>query len=121
MRQLPQLNSPSMPLIKLPSTVSIGSPNEEDYEEEKAMMRGCSNIEKVTDWRDLDKFVASQLSHGERSDEGERVSEFGRHENTDMALLLLQSSGSSREEGSKINELLSSGSVCDIGICIFEK
>ncbi|KAJ8647928.1 hypothetical protein MRB53_000951 [Persea americana] len=120
-QQLPQLNSPSLTLKKRPSIVSIGSPNDDEDEEVKSMMRGCNNAEKVTDWRALDKFVASQLSHGESGDDGERVGELGGQENTDMALLLLQSSGSSREEGSKINELLSSGSVCDIGICVFEK
>lgn len=117
-QQLPQLDSPSLPLMKRPSTVSIGSENEEEEQ-----IRGCNNIEKVTDWRALDKFVASQLSQEERYDEGERVtnSNMGIHENnTDMALLLLQSSGS-REEENKINGFLSSGPDCDIGICIFEK
>lgn len=55
--QLPQLVSPSLPLVKKQSSVTIiRENNENDYQ------RGLSNTKKVTDWRDLDKFVASQLS-----------------------------------------------------------
>ncbi|PPD81997.1 hypothetical protein GOBAR_DD21080 [Gossypium barbadense] len=96
--QLPQLESPSMPLIKkLPNT------------------------KEVTDWRDLDKFVASQLSQEIRYGGGdEGGSSFGADTNgeiSDMAVLLLQcSNNGGDEEGNKLNELLSS----DIGICLFD-
>ncbi|KAF5738132.1 wood-associated NAC domain transcription factor 5A [Tripterygium wilfordii] len=125
--QLPQLESPSLPLMKRPSSsISLISSsennNKEDDIHQEQMNRGCygnySNTNKVTDWRALDKFVASQLSHGDQRYE---------NENDDMAaLMLLQSgSGSSRDEGNNkqfINEFLSSSSDCDnIGICVYDK
>ncbi|XP_034682688.1 NAC domain-containing protein 37 [Vitis riparia] len=111
--QLPQLESPSLPLMKRPSSVSLISENNEEEDQ----TRGCNNAEKVTDWRALDKFVASQLSQEDRY-EGDGVSSFGAHHNSDMALLLLQSS---RDEANKLNGFLNSSSDCDIGICVFEK
>ncbi|KAK6924453.1 NAC domain [Dillenia turbinata] len=125
--QLPQLESPSLPLVKRPSP-SI-SPISENYEDEDQLRRGCNsnnnnnNAEKVTCWRALDKFVASQLSQEDRYIENDNhgVASFGSgHNNSDMALLLLQSS--SRDEENKLdNGFLSNNSDCDIGICIFEK
>ncbi|KAF8377865.1 hypothetical protein HHK36_031251 [Tetracentron sinense] len=111
--QLPQLESPSLPLIKMPSSISLMSENNEDEEP----IRGYNNTDKVTDWRALDKFVASQLSQEDRYD-SEGVFNLGAHHNSDMALLLLQNS---EEEGNKLNGFLSSNSDCDIGICIFDK
>ena len=113
--QLPQLESPSLPLMKRPSSVSLLSENNEEEDQN----RGCNynNSEKVTDWRALDKFVASQLSQEDRY-EGDGVSSFGGHHDSDMALLLLQSS---RDEANKLNGFLNSSSDCDIGICVFEK
>ncbi|KAM0946748.1 putative transcription factor NAM family [Dioscorea sansibarensis] len=104
--QLPQLESPSMPIVKKTSVVSMSCENED-------------GAEKVTDWRTLDKFVASQLSHEERYD-AEQCSELGHvvDKNSEMALLLL---GSGDEEGSKLNGLLSSSLDCDFGICAFDK
>ncbi|MQL96107.1 hypothetical protein Taro_028777 [Colocasia esculenta] len=114
--QLPQLESPSVPLPKRPSLLSLAS----EYEEEE-YVRGSSsssnNAERVTDWRALDKFVASQLSQEERFD-GESAIDVGVHDGSDMAALLLLQNGA---EGSKLNEFLGTGSECDIGICIFEK
>ncbi|RVX16616.1 NAC domain-containing protein 37 [Vitis vinifera] len=107
------LESPSLPLMKRPSSVSLISENNEEEDQ----TRGCNNAEKVTDWRALDKFVASQLSQEDRY-EGDGVSSFGAHHNSDMALLLLQSS---RDEANKLNGFLNSSSDCDIGICVFEK
>ncbi|XP_010263910.1 PREDICTED: NAC domain-containing protein 37-like [Nelumbo nucifera] len=112
--QLPQLESPSLPLIKRPSLTSMVLTVSNEDEEP---MRRCKNTEKVTDWRALDKFVASQLSQGERYD-GEGISNFGVHHSSDMALLLLQSN---REEGNKFNGFFGSSSDCDIGICVFDK
>ncbi|KAA3475679.1 NAC domain-containing protein 7-like [Gossypium australe] len=119
--ELPQLESPSLPLIKRPSSISEKTKHEEEDDEE------LNNSKKLTDWRALDKFVASQLSQEDRF-EGEGVSSFdainnnnnnSNSNNSDMALMLLQNS--SREEGNKLNEFLNSSSDCDIGICLFSK
>ncbi|XVF15878.1 hypothetical protein REPUB_Repub09cG0194200 [Reevesia pubescens] len=122
--QLPQLESPSLPLIKRPpSSISLISENNTNNYEEEDQRRMCNNTKKVTDWRALDKFVASQLSQEDKydGDQGGGVLSFdANNNNSDMAaLLLLQSS--SREEGNKLNEFLNSSSDCDIGICIFDK
>ncbi|KAI5319705.1 hypothetical protein PRUPE_7G166300 [Prunus persica] len=110
--QLPQLESPSLPLIsKRPSSMSLISENNIEVEDEP---------KKVTDWRALDKFVASQLSQEERY-EGDGESSFGAHDDSEMALLLLQSSGRDDDQGNKLNGFLNSSPDGDIGICIFEK
>ncbi|KAK1261855.1 NAC domain-containing protein 7 [Acorus gramineus] len=116
--QLPQLQSPSMPLIRRPSTISVSLDKEE--EEEEVVITGVSNaknkmnnnvVENVTDWRDLDKFVASQLSHGE-----------GVHDDSELSLLLLRSGSEREEEGEELSEFLGSGGAhCGIEICIFEE
>ncbi|KAI3930588.1 hypothetical protein MKX01_037034 [Papaver californicum] len=150
---IPQLESPSMPLEKkhpLTSLLSSRNPIEpvaiividEDHEEDTTRITGCDNnnnnnkmkhrsTEKVTDWRALDKFVASQLSH---EDGKNRSCDTGRRPNlgvdlgddqynSDVALLF------SQEENNDINKLKefllsssasASGDDCDniIGICI---
>lgn len=114
--QLPQLESPSLPLMKRPSS-SISLNNEEEEQNRSAN-------KKVTDWRALDKFVASQLSQDQERFEGDGESSFGPHHDSDLALLLLQtSSDSGRDEGNnKLNGFLNpTSSDCDIGICIFDK
>ncbi|KAG8474577.1 hypothetical protein CXB51_031332 [Gossypium anomalum] len=129
--ELPQLESPSLPLINKPASISLISENIVNYgeeeEEEADKKRMCNaNTKKVTDWRALDKFVASQLSHEDRynngDQEGASISTFDANNssNSDMeALLLLQSS---REERDKLKELLnSSTSHCEVGICIFDQ
>ncbi|MBA0862387.1 hypothetical protein Goshw_007829 [Gossypium schwendimanii] len=130
--ELPQLESPSLPLINKPASISLISENivnygEEEEEEEADKKRMCNaNSKKVTDWRALDKFVASQLSHEDRYNNGNQerasISSFDANSssNSDMeALLLLQSS---REERNKLKELLnSSTSHYDVGICIFDQ
>ncbi|MBA0590398.1 hypothetical protein Gorai_019104, partial [Gossypium raimondii] len=68
--QLPQLESPSLPLIKKPTSISLvpenNINNNTNHKEEEdhllKIMCNNNNNEKVTDWRTLDKFVASQLS-----------------------------------------------------------
>lgn len=89
--QLPQLESPSLPILKRPSSISLTSENSAEEEQNRVnnINNNCNNAnKKVTDWRALDKFVASQLSQEDRC-EGE--SSFGAHDdNSDMALLLLQ-------------------------------
>ncbi|CAJ1942395.1 unnamed protein product [Sphenostylis stenocarpa] len=114
--QLPQLESPSMPLVKKQTSVSLISDNinnEDDYQ------KGLSNTKKVTDWRALDKFVASQLSQEERH-ETEAVTSFATHTSSEMAFLLHQNTR--ENEKNKFNPFLNtSSSDCDIGICVFEK
>ncbi|PKA60447.1 NAC domain-containing protein 7 [Apostasia shenzhenica] len=99
--QLPQLASPSLPLI------SVASENDDD---ELAGV-GCSAGERVTDWRALDKFVASQLMISQEDGfvgglvcEGE-VSEMG---------LLLVDDQNGRGEETKMNE-------GGFAFCVFEK
>ncbi|MCL7045305.1 hypothetical protein MKW94_019562 [Papaver nudicaule] len=125
---IPQLESPSMPLVKkhpLTSLLSSRCPTEpvaiividEDHEEDTTRIRGCDDHTKnkmkhistgnVTDWRALDKFVASQLSHEDsknRSFDGDSRPNLGvdlgdDHYNLDVALLL------SREEDNEINKV----------------
>ncbi|CAN6463678.1 unnamed protein product [Victoria cruziana] len=75
---------------------------------------------KVTDWRTLDRLVASQLSQEERYDAGSEVCEFGIQENKELGLLLLDSvkgvQGHELEDG-----LLDSVRECDVGVCVFDK
>jgi hypothetical protein len=92
--------------------------NSNNEVEEQNRMLSNNNTQKVTDWRALDKFVASQLSQEDRYD-GDGVSSFvGADNNSDLPFLLLQSG---RDDGNKFNGFLGSSSDCDIGICIFEK
>ncbi|KAK7309339.1 hypothetical protein RJT34_05979 [Clitoria ternatea] len=120
--QLPQLESPSLPLVKRPSTVSLISDNNNELLlDDEFQNRLLSNTKQVTtDWRDLDKFVASQLSQEEihETTDGVLQNFETHHNNSDMALLLLQSS---RDEGDRISPFLNTSSDCDIGICVFEK
>ncbi|KAK8653066.1 hypothetical protein V6N13_127084 [Hibiscus sabdariffa] len=132
--QLPQLESPSLPLIKRPNstplisdnnntTTNYGEEEEEEFQQQQKKKKNrslCDNTERVTDWRALDKFVASQLSQEIRYGGDERTN----GSNSDMALLLLQSGGGAgeEEEGNyKLNEFLNSSPDCDIGICVFDK
>ncbi|RYR10753.1 hypothetical protein Ahy_B05g079232 [Arachis hypogaea] len=134
--QLPQLESPSLPLVKRPttSTMALVSESNEDH--------NMLSKKVVTDWRDLDKFVASQLSHGGDSSRHETETDDAavlpsfmdnnNHDNSDsisdMSLLqLLQSSSSNSRVNNEGNRLmmsmspfLNTSSDCDIGICVFE-
>lgn len=110
--QLPQLESPSLPLLKRPissmSLVSDNNNNNNNNHDED----GSKNV--TADWRALDKFVASQLSHEETT-----LYEDDQHNCSDLGMLLLLSD---RGEGPKLNEILSSSSEdSDIGICLFDK
>ncbi|XP_022774011.1 NAC domain-containing protein 37-like [Durio zibethinus] len=104
--QLPQLESPSLPLIKRPSTISLISENTnyEGEEEQNTIM--CNTTKRVTDWRAFDKFVASQLSQEDRYDGDQGLSSFdaNNNNNSDMALALLLLQSSSRQEGNKLSE-----------------
>ncbi|KAL6993455.1 hypothetical protein U1Q18_011572 [Sarracenia purpurea var. burkii] len=118
--QLPQLESPSqLPLMERPSP-SISRVSKNNEEEDDRIIRGCNkNTKKVTtDWRELDRFVASQLSQEDRfGSDGNGMSSFGEEKNSsDMAVVrLLQSGG---EEAHKFNNgfFISSPRDCDIGI-----
>ncbi|KAL8168012.1 hypothetical protein V2J09_009511 [Rumex salicifolius] len=142
--QLPQLESPSFSLMKRPM-ISDHVTNNHDLEGLEKMKKGKYNagsMEKVTDWRALDKFVASQLSHDHNEQPGDHQgvgSSFGVHHNQgimnndDMALFLLQSTNGGRddqeeeeeeeeEDGEKlISGFLASSSESELGICIFDK
>lgn len=109
--QLPQLESPSLPLMKRPSSMSLISEDDQQITKRSKIDKNVND--RVTDWRALDKFVAYQLSH---DDDG--VSSYEPHNGSDLGMLLLQSG---REEGPKLDDLLSSTSNRDIGICIFDK
>lgn len=126
--QLPQLESPSLPLVKRPSTMSLVSDNNNDDINDQNRLLLLSNnndnitTNTVTDWRALDKFVASQLSHEVETDQGVLLSSFGTNNNpsSDMALMLLQQGN--RDEENKLSPFLNASSDCsDIGICVFEK
>ncbi|KAK6125624.1 hypothetical protein DH2020_040632 [Rehmannia glutinosa] len=83
--QLPELESPSLP----PLTKRNNNINELD---DDRFIRPGSSSKKVTDWRDLDKFVASQLSHGDRYDDLDVGPGIDSHcTDSDLELLLLQS------------------------------
>ncbi|KAE8655041.1 NAC domain-containing protein 37 [Hibiscus syriacus] len=97
-----------------PKNLNFAHPDQKKEEEQKQKTK-WNSAEKVTDWRTLDKFVASQLSQEDRYHDFDA----DNNNNSDMALLLLQGSGN--EEGDKFNEFLNSSSDCDIGICIFNK
>ncbi|XP_072988221.1 NAC domain-containing protein 37-like [Typha latifolia] len=105
--QLPQLESTNLPIAKQPSESSRAS----EIGDEEQLLRGHHSLGKVTDWRALDKFVASQLSPEERFGVDQVVANYADHD-SEMELMLLQS-------GSGF--LSSGGSERDIGICIFEK
>lgn len=109
--QLPHLeSSPSFPVIKPSSSshlsIAAGSAQENEEDREKSYA-----VERVTDWRALDKFVASQLSQ----EDGFVAGDFEAGENgSEMALLLLENG---RGGVGKMKE----SSVDDIGFCVFEQ
>ncbi|GAB4847510.1 hypothetical protein Ancab_026569 [Ancistrocladus abbreviatus] len=129
--QLPQLESPSLPLLKSPLTSisdlisdqSNNNNNTDYHQEDQDQNKGQ---EKVTDWRALDKFVASQLMSQDNESDRQGVSAgFGGDDdsyNSEMAALLLLQSEGSRDEDNKLSGLLmSSNTDSDIGICIFDQ
>ena len=104
---LPQLESPS--LTKRQNSMPMISEHNNNEFQNGLLFNINNKTEKVTDWRDLDKFVASQLSQEDH-----------RHDETssDMSLFLLQSSKD--DEENKLSSFLTTRSDCDIGICVFE-
>jgi hypothetical protein len=69
--QLPDLESPSLPEAKRLRLVPLSSMDEHHDERRKR----CNVGAKVMDWRELDKFVASQLSPEESLGEAQHVSQ----------------------------------------------
>ncbi|KAL7102172.1 hypothetical protein ACP275_08G102600 [Erythranthe tilingii] len=141
--QLPQLESPSLPPIKrditncpiFPATEIFDKDNDEEegdddgynHNHNNNIIIGGSNIyssqKKVSaDWRELDKFVASQLSHdigGVSSSFESRIHYNTADRSSDLAGLLLLQTGREEDANYKLNQ--TSTSDCDIGICIFNK
>ncbi|CAI0461697.1 unnamed protein product [Linum tenue] len=88
-------------------------------EEQVLVMENSNSGGKVTDWRALDKFVASQLMSQE-----ERYDIDHHEEQTADAGFDLPPLQSGKEQGNKFgmsSGFLTSSSDCDFGICIFEK
>ncbi|XP_010531074.1 PREDICTED: NAC domain-containing protein 37 isoform X2 [Tarenaya hassleriana] len=140
--ELPQLQSPSPPLVKRPASSMSVTSDHSSYKSREDMDGSFNALindknkrkkeeEQVTaDWRTLDKFVASQLM----SQESDGISGFGvqnrgndiesnsdhidKNEMGTMATSLMESERD--EENMFINGLLSSSSDCEIGICVFD-
>ncbi|KAL6645421.1 hypothetical protein ACP70R_017029 [Stipagrostis hirtigluma subsp. patula] len=124
---LPQLESPSAPLAPNPSRASAG---QEDGGNKRGKSKRAQADKVSTDWRALDKFVASQLSPAECGGSLEATaaaaaavgSQLDHGEDDMAALLFLNSDG--REEAERWAGLLSStgaGGDGDLGICVFDK
>jgi hypothetical protein len=137
--ELPQLESPSAPLPRKKAPAELG---EEEDAVDGGRRRRPGKTARVdnattTDWRALDKFVASQLSPGEcGAVEANGASSTAAaavassqaqldHDEDDMAaLLFLNSDG--RDEMERWTGLLGSASTGsgvdgDLGICVFDK
>ncbi|CAL9223411.1 unnamed protein product [Arabidopsis halleri] len=136
--QLPQLQSPSLPLMKRPSSsMSITSmdnhcnyktPSEDEESFESLISRENKRKKKkqvmmTGDWRELDKFVASQLM----SQEDNGTSGFAGHHianedknNNDVEIDSSMFLSEREEENRFISEFLSTNSDYDIGICVFD-
>ncbi|CAL4928792.1 unnamed protein product [Urochloa decumbens] len=129
--ELPQLESPSAPLA--PNTSQASPADEVDDGGADSGRRGKkARADKMaTDWRALDKFVASQLSPTEcggagsleaaaAADVGSQLVEHGEDADDMAALLFLNSDG--REEAERWTGLLGpAGGDGDFGLCVFEK
>ncbi|OEL37613.1 NAC domain-containing protein 37 [Dichanthelium oligosanthes] len=127
--ELPQLESPSAPLAPNPSQAS--SADEVDVADSGRRGKKARADKMATDWRALDKFVASQLSPTEcgggsleataSAAAANVCSQLDHVEDDDMAaLLFLNSDG--REEAERWTGLLGpAGEDGDFGLCVFEK
>uniref|UniRef100_A0A0E0CUI9 NAC domain-containing protein n=1 Tax=Oryza meridionalis TaxID=40149 RepID=A0A0E0CUI9_9ORYZ len=139
--ELPQLESPSAapPLQPNPSQLATAGKDDDGKGDnggrraKKARAAG-DKVTTTTDWRALDKFVASQLSPGEcgsmeATPEAAAaaaaaavagVSSQLDHGDDDMAALLFLNSDE-RDEVDRWTGLLGSGVDGDLGICVFDK
>ncbi|KAL8200400.1 hypothetical protein R6Q57_011739 [Mikania cordata] len=133
--QLPQLESPSLQSIKMPSTISLVAPTDDNDQENDLPkggdIKGHNSInnkdvtKKVTDWRALDKFVASQLSQEDQYGIREGLSSsFEGKLNSTMSCVFVEGGREEEDDGGggMISGFLSSTNQehCDIGMCIFE-
>ncbi|MFS8010417.1 putative transcription factor NAM family [Helianthus anomalus] len=127
--QLPQLESPSLQSIKRPISSMYGH-DQEDVQIRKRNTNNIKNNDEVRDWRDLDKFVASQLSQEEEIRCVGEGFPANLEENIDHSAGLSHMfyQGGREEYGGcddsgKLNGLLGSTSSdhFDVGICIFDK
>ncbi|KAJ1298994.1 hypothetical protein BS78_01G497100 [Paspalum vaginatum] len=131
--ELPQLESPSAQLAPKPSQASV---DEVDGTDDNGGRRGkkARADEVATDWRALDKFVASQLSPAECAAAGglEAASasttaaanagtQLDHGEDDDMAALLFLNSDGREEEERWTGLLGPAGGDGDFGLCVFEK
>ncbi|XP_062102541.1 NAC domain-containing protein 37-like [Humulus lupulus] len=127
-QQLPQLESPSLPL-KRPSSVSALVSEVVNEEEDQSISHIAKKAVTTTDWRALDKFVASQLSqddqeHGDHRNSNQSSSSIfgGSHVQDPETTAFMLLAQSSVDEGNRLNAFLNSSSAdCDFGICVFEK
>ncbi|KAK4741443.1 hypothetical protein SAY87_025031 [Trapa incisa] len=113
--QLPQLESPSLSLMKRPISAA--------YEEDQSHARHSSSSKRtsVTDWRALDRFVASQLSQEDIYGNSCGGEVGGQNNTMDNAFTAARDERNIDSTG-LMNEFLSSEDDRDIGmICIFEK
>ncbi|CAA0830195.1 NAC domain-containing protein 37 [Striga hermonthica] len=112
-QELPQLESPSLPP---PVKTSHSNNNNNNNQEDELSRDHGKRLKKVMDWRELDKFVASQLSHGD----GQHDQLCLGHMDSGLGLLLLQGGGG-EEAGPSSSFTHISTSDSHIGICIFNK
>ncbi|KAK1410468.1 hypothetical protein QVD17_37005 [Tagetes erecta] len=104
--QLPQLESPPLQSSKRPiSAIMYKHDQENNQISKRNYSNNISKSNEVRDWRDLDKFVASQLSQEEENING-------------LNHMFYQGD----DGGGYVNGLLSSTSSdhFDVGICIFD-
>nr|GMD00837.1 NAC domain-containing protein 37-like [Ipomoea batatas] len=130
---LPQLQSPSHPPpLQNPATTPSVPPESYNKFHGSNIEEDDENNNRVSDWRALDKLVASQLNHDDnRDDDQKRHNGAGaggeprlkNQDDSDVGLLLLQSGGIWEDgEDDDINRFFSSNSDCNnIGICLFDK
>ncbi|XP_024958993.1 NAC domain-containing protein 37-like [Cynara cardunculus var. scolymus] len=102
-KQLPHLESPSLQSIKRPIISSISEQDQEYINQIGGRNARYNNNEmnKVRDWRDLDKFVASQLSQDpEIKCMGEGVSmSFAENHDSDLSYMFLQCGSEEDDDG----------------------
>ncbi|XP_031095883.1 NAC domain-containing protein 105-like [Ipomoea triloba] len=123
---LPQLQSPSHPPpLQNPATSPSVPPESYNKFHGSNIEEEDENNNRVSDWRALDKLVASQLNHDDNPDDDQKRYNGGglkNQDNSDVGLLLLQSGGIWEDGDDDINRFFSSNPDCNnIGICLFDK
>jgi hypothetical protein len=128
--ELPQLESPSAPLAPAnPSQASAADEAAVDAADSGRRPGKKARADKAaTDWRALDRFVASQLSPAAASTTAAAssvaCSQVEHVEDDDMAALLFLNSDDGRDEAERWTGLLgpaAGGADGDFGLCVFEK